>query len=102
MFGGGLRPRKNAKEQAKAYIDYTESAIENPIVVGAHWFQWFDQPTTGRFDGENYAIGLVDICDTPNYELVKAVANVASRLYELRTGVKGETRKVNTEKTTTY
>ena len=102
VFGGGLRPRKNAKEQAEAYIDYTESAIENPIVVGAHWFQWFDQPTTGRFDGENYAIGLVDICDTPNYELVKAVANVASRLYELRTGVKGETRKENTEKTTTY
>ena len=102
VFGGGLRPRKNGREQAKSYIEYTESAIENPLIVGAHWFQWFDQPTTGRFDGENYAVGLVDICDTPNYSLVKAVYDVASRLYELRTTSEKESREANTEKATTY
>jgi hypothetical protein len=30
-----------------------------------HYFQWADQPCTGRFDGESDEIGLVDVTDRP-------------------------------------
>lgn len=43
-----------------------------PYVVGAHWFQFTDEPTHGRFDGEDYNFGLVDIEDQPYEELTDA------------------------------
>jgi agarase len=54
-------------------------------MVGTHWFQYQDQPTTGRvYDEENYQIGFVDIADTPYAELVAAARSVAAQLYSLR------------------
>jgi hypothetical protein len=43
-----------------------------PYVVGAEWFQYFDEPPRGRFDGEDYNFGLVDIEDR-SYDQVTAV-----------------------------
>ncbi|MGE3242443.1 MAG: hypothetical protein AB7I57_15315 [Pirellulales bacterium] len=43
-----------------------------PYVVGAHWFQFSDEPTHGRHDGEDYNFGLVDIEDRPYDKLVGA------------------------------
>jgi len=43
-----------------------------PYVVGADWFQYFDEPQHGRDDGENFNFGLVDIHDRP-YDEVCAV-----------------------------
>lgn len=44
------------------------------ISVGAHWFQYADQPVTGRLlDGENSHIGLVGITDIPFGGFVEAV-----------------------------
>jgi len=41
-----------------------------PNVVGAHWFQYFDEPLGGRDeDGEDYNMGLVDIANRPYEEL---------------------------------
>ncbi len=40
-----------------------------PFVVGADWFQYSDEPTHGRDDGENYNFGLVDVSDRPYTEL---------------------------------
>jgi hypothetical protein len=37
-----------------------EEISEPPYVVGADWFQYYDEPTHGRADGENYNFGLVD------------------------------------------
>ena len=44
--------------------------LGNPLIVGTHWFQYGDQATTGRGDGENYQIGFVDVCDTPYAETI--------------------------------
>ncbi|MBF0480750.1 MAG: hypothetical protein HQK81_01740 [Desulfovibrionaceae bacterium] len=56
------------------------AAIENfagfPNVVGAHWFQFADEPTGGRGDGEDFNMGLVDIDDRPYEELTEAFARV--------------------------
>ncbi len=44
-----------------------------PFMVGWHWFQWSDEPTHGRDDGEDYNMGLVDIYDEPYAELTGAL-----------------------------
>jgi hypothetical protein len=85
MFHTGLQAVESQEARADAFIRYMESAIGNPVFAGAHWFQYIDEPTTGRFDGENYQIGLVDICDSPYPETVAAARTIGKRLYSLRT-----------------
>ncbi len=84
MFHTGLVRTANQAERAAAYAGYVRSGLGNPHVVGTHWFQFCDQPTTGRGDGENYQIGLVDICDTPYPETIRAVREVGTTMYEFR------------------
>ncbi len=82
MFHTGLVPVANQAARAQAYKDYVLGALRHPQFVGTHWFQWKDEPTTGRvLDEENYQIGLVDIADTPYRETVQAVREVGDRLY---------------------
>ncbi|MCD6508361.1 beta-galactosidase [Candidatus Poribacteria bacterium] len=84
MFHTGLVPVKDQQERAQAYINYVHSALGNPLIVGTHWFQFGDQPTTGRGDGENYQIGFLDICDTPYIETIKACREVGYTMYPYR------------------
>ncbi len=86
MFHPGLKEVENQAARAKAYQSYMMGALKNPCFVGAHWFQYGDQATTGRGDGENYQIGFVDICDTPYYETINAARSIGYRLYEIRSG----------------
>ena len=73
MFHPGLGPTPNQDARALAYKTYVGSVLDNPVFVGAHWFQYVDEPLTGRtFDGENYNIGFVSVTDTPYPELVAA------------------------------
>ena len=53
------------KERAAGFRNTLEALLRTPYVVGADWFQYYDEPTHGRFDGENYDFGLVDIHDRP-------------------------------------
>ena len=50
--------------------------LKIPYVMGADWFQYYDEPTHGRYDGENFNFGLVDIHDRPYEELVKTMAGL--------------------------
>ncbi len=84
MFHPGLREAADQRERAAAYRKYVEGALRNPFIVGTHWFQYRDQPTTGRSDGENYQIGFVDICDTPYSETIEASRAVGARMYAYR------------------
>ena len=47
-----------------------------PYVVGAEWFQFSDEPTHGRYDGENFNFGLVDIQDKPYEELTRVFTSL--------------------------
>ena len=61
---------------------YVNSVIDHPAMVGCHWFQYMDEPTTGRtFDGENYGIGFVSVVDTPYPEMVAAAREVHGGAY---------------------
>jgi len=52
MFNASLSPTADQADRAQAYKDYVESALDNPFIVGAHWFQYADQACTGRGDEE--------------------------------------------------
>ncbi len=84
MFHTGLRKTDNQQDRADKYKSYVQGALGNPHIVGTHWFQYKDQATTGRGDGENYQIGFIDICDKPYPEIVQASREVGYNLYEYR------------------
>jgi hypothetical protein len=85
LFHTGLVPVENQQARAQAYRDYVLGALHHPQVVGTHWFQWQDEPTTGRvYDEENYQIGFLDVADTPYRETIAASRDVGRRLYNER------------------
>jgi len=85
LFHAGLVPVENQKARGEAYRNYALGAARHPLFVGTHWFEWQDEPTTGRvFDEENYQIGFVDVADTPYPEMIEASRGVASKMYEMR------------------
>ncbi len=84
MFHTGLKKTANQQDRADTYKRYVQGALRNPYIVGTHWFQYKDQATTGRGDGENYQIGFLDICDTPYPEIIRASREVGSSMYEYR------------------
>lgn len=61
------------KERAAGFRNSVEALACLPYVVGADWFQYYDEPPYGRDDGEDYNFGLVDVRDRP-YELLTATA----------------------------
>ncbi|MBN1393638.1 MAG: beta-agarase [Pirellulales bacterium] len=86
LFHPGLVETADQAERAAAYANYVREALANPAVVGAHWFQFGDEPTTGRMDGENYQIGLIDVCDNPYPETIRAVREAGATMYRRRLG----------------
>lgn len=79
-FGAGVVPVVDEAARGAAYARYLAAAAANPHVVGAHWFEYVDQPVTGRLlDGENSHIGLVGITDVPFAGFVRAVREANRR-----------------------
>jgi hypothetical protein len=85
-LGAGLVQTANQLERAKGYRYYLEQAAALPCFLGAHWFQWRDEPVLGRMDGENYNIGFVDVTDRPYPELVAAAQTTHKRLPDVHAG----------------
>jgi hypothetical protein len=83
-FGTGVRAAKNQADRAAKTKEYMRVALAMPNIVGAHWHQFSDQASSGRFDGENLTVGLTDICDRPYPEIVDAMREIGSRMYEVR------------------
>jgi hypothetical protein len=82
----GLVQAMNQTERGVAYSYYVEHAAEHPAIVGTHWYQWIDQPPTGRRDGENYNIGWIDVTDRPYPELVAAAKATHAKLDDIHSG----------------
>ncbi|MDF0731221.1 beta-galactosidase [Pseudomonas entomophila] len=69
-------PLEVAREEDRgpAYGNFLKAALAQPMIVGAHWFQYLDQPASGRLlDGENGHLGLVAITDIAYPGFVEAV-----------------------------
>jgi hypothetical protein len=85
LFHPGISATRTQAERAAAYSNYITIAAKCPAIVGAHWFQFIDEPLTGRWhDGENYNIGFVDVTDTPYPELTSAATATNGEIYTLR------------------
>ncbi len=74
------------KERGEAYARYVQSAALHPNAVGVHYFAYNDQPLWGRYDGENYQFGFVDICNMPYRPFVDCVRDTNAAIYELLHG----------------
>ena len=92
------RFRTSVPDEAAAgekYHQWLQAAAKNPWCVGVSFFQYRDQPVTGRgpvgqsapeaVHGENYAFGLVDLTNRPRPELLARVreANLAAPQWRL-------------------
>ena len=89
MFHPGLVAASDQKDRAAIYKQYVESVADNPAFVGCHWFDYVDEPLTGRwFDGENYEIGFVTVTDVPYSEMVVAARQVNGQVYSRRVAAK--------------
>ena len=79
--GYGVYPvwAKDDAESGELYERLVKDAAGNPYCVGLGWFEYRDQPLTGRglgkgdplVDGEHYAFGIVDVTDRLKWDLVK-------------------------------
>lgn len=88
----GIQAVTSTRERGVAYRRYVELCAAHRACVGTHYFQYADQPYMGRFDGENYNIGLVDVCHTPYTELLDAAAQTHARLYDVASGAIAPTK----------
>jgi hypothetical protein len=82
----GIGHLSNQSDRARAYRVYLEDAAADPHCVGAHWFTMYDQSALGRFDGENYNIGFLDVCNRPYEELSLAAIASHGRMYRIAEG----------------
>ena len=86
LRGYEVYPEASASDDADAGAQYRsslEAAARNPWCVGVAWFEYRDEPVSGRgfagetnrglVEGEDYAFGLVDVADRPKYDLVEQV-----------------------------
>lgn len=67
---GGFPVVISQEQRAIGVHNYLAGLRRRPYIVGAHWFQFYDEPSKGRGDGENYNMGLVDIDGRPYDEVV--------------------------------
>ncbi len=83
----GIQAVATQEDRARAYRYYIHRCASHPMCLGAHYFNYNDQPYLGRFDGENYQIGLVDVCNRPYPEFTSAMARANSEAVDIRLGL---------------
>ena len=74
------------EDRVHAMENWVRAAAVHPLLVGGHYFQFRDQPVTGRGDGEATLRGFVNVADTPHFELVQANRRLGYGLYAMRAG----------------
>lgn len=81
------------QDSGERYAKWLETAARHPYCVGVNWFEYRDEPVTGRGPGsgpdlvygEHYAFGMVDNTDQPKWPLVERVraANLKAAQWRL-------------------
>jgi len=88
---------KDQKARGDAYARYLTRAAAQPCSVGAHYFAYNDQPLWGRYDGENYQFGFVDVCNRPYEPFGEGVRRANEEIYRVKEGLAapegGETQR---------
>ena len=79
-------PVRDRAERGAGYRYYTEQLAAVPYFVGCHYFQYLDEPITGRFDRETSYNGFVNVADIPYGDLVDAAKETNTRVYAIHDG----------------
>jgi hypothetical protein len=82
----GIGAVKDQTARGQAYRVYFEDAAANPYIVGVHWFTLYDESALGRYDGENYNIGFLDVCNRPYEALANAARISHENMYLIASG----------------
>ncbi len=83
--GQGIVGAPSQAARATLFQQYVYAALSNPCIIGCNWFEYYDQPVTGRVqDGQNANYGFVNDTDEPYVALVAAARSVAANLYTFR------------------
>lgn len=57
-------PAPTQTQRARLYAAYAQLLVTQPFVIGYGWWNWVDEPSTGRWpDGEDSNYGLVTLAD---------------------------------------
>ena len=86
LFSGALINATTQTERGKACAEYMRCALLSSGCVGLHWFEFNDQPLSGRFDGENMNVGLVNVCNVPYADCIREFAAINHRMYSILAG----------------
>ena len=86
MLSAGISSVVTQRDRGLAYQVYYERSMKSPYFVGSHFFQFNDQATLGRFDGENTQIGFVDVCNKPYDAFINEVRSANASVYDLAEG----------------
>jgi hypothetical protein len=92
-LASGLVQAMDQAERGVAYQYYVEQASSHPAMIGTHWFEWWDQPNTGRNDGEDYNIGFVDVTDLPHEAFLEGVMAAHRRIQVIHSGGESPTER---------
>jgi len=89
----GIRGVSSQAERGAAYRYYMHHAACHPMCLGAHYFTLNDQAYLGRFDGENYQIGIVDVTQRPYTEFEEGIMQTHREIYDVVNGVMPPTER---------
>ncbi len=81
----GLAATADHQDRARAYQRYVDGVLRHPNFVGCHYYRLFDEAPAGRgMDNENMGVGFVSITDRPYPEMVNAIREVSTGMYQRR------------------
>lgn len=77
---GHLMTVQTQKQRAEGLANAIRNFAQFPNIVGAHWFQYCDEPRGGREDGEDYNMGLIDTSNRPYEEVTETFKTLNPQL----------------------
>lgn len=82
----GLESVATQIDRGLAYRHYLEAHAAEPWCVGVHWFTLYDQSALGRFDGEPYNCGFLDVCHQEQTVIAQAAQASHDIVYPIASG----------------
>ena len=70
----------NREQRAEYYYQFVGGMAGTSFMIGCDWFQWNDEPPSGRADGEDLNCGIVSIYDQPYTEMIEKVKKCSQEL----------------------
>ncbi|GAA3408242.1 sugar-binding protein [Paenibacillus hodogayensis] len=89
-LNSGVIKTETQEERQLRYRNYVELAASLGYIVGTHWFNYLDQPATGRWweglTGERYNTGLINVADRPYKGFLQGVKQSNDDIYRVLLG----------------